>query len=338
MTKGRIIGALILLAVLSGFGAVYQFYFKEKLEAYSRDVRFQQTLDKTFAQLREKFSGVKPELLTQEWRGETQPWRDAVASRARYYTFGDWFEHPRPEEDTNKIIKFWYGEDSREMGRDLYQKLSENMGRYDLLPRNVFADLGVSTVDDWVGVDVTEKAANQQLARLSFGISVYEMLLEAKAAQILSVEIWPQRKEKAHSNLLNLQTVGMRFLMSARNLVEMLEDMRMNDRFFTVDGLRVQYPYIAYQQEPALQVEMLITQANYVAQKKGGGGGGGAPQQQMGPGGGPRQGQPQSAREIFMQRGGMRGGMRGGPQQEQEEPGAISKAWTWFKRNILYMH
>ncbi len=219
------------------------------------------------------------------------------------------------------------------MVRDLYQKVGEAMGRYDLFPRDVFADLQVSTVDDWVGVDVTERNANQELARLSYGISIYELLLDAKAAQIVDVEIWPQRTEQKHSNLLNLQTVGLRFSMSTRNLVELLEDLRVSDQFFTVEAMRVQYPYIAYQTEPALQVEMLLTQANYKAPS-----GGGAPPMMAAAGQGGQQ--PQTARELFMQRGGgFRGGMRPGePAEPEEPPGAIKRAWTWFKRNVLYMH
>ncbi len=334
MTKVRIIYAAVLFAVLGAYAAVYQFYFREKLASYRRDEELKQMLDRTYEELRQAFAGVDPDMLTREWRAQIQPWTDAVTERGRYFNFAGWFVHERPPQE-GPILKFWYDEQSNKMILALYQKVVERMGRYDLFPPDIRAELGVPTVDDWAGIDVNEALVSEALSRLAFGIRVCEMMLDAKATRISRVAIWPQRIE---DELLRKQTVGLAFSMGARDLVRFIdEQLRTADRYFTIDGLRITYPYIAYNVDPQLNVEMLLTMARYEPRQAPA-----APEQlaaaQGAPGvpgmigvAPPGMMQPRAS-QVFDDQG-MRERRRA---QQYQEPGFFGKMWKWFKRYVLY--
>lgn len=330
MTKGRIIYAGVLIAVLGAYGAVYQFYFKEKLASYREDEADKQLLERMYEDLRQAFSGVDPDLLTREWRGQIQPWTDALTERGRYFHFAGWFQHEQPPKE-GPILKFWYDEQSNKLVWALYQKVGERMGRYDLFPQDIRAELGVPTVDDWAGIDVNEGMVSMALGRLNFGIRVCEMLLDAKATRIGRVAIWPQRLE---DELLFKQTIGLSFSINARDFVRLVDDqLRTADRYFTIDALRITYPYIAYNMDPQLNVEMLVSMARYRPREETVGGAPGQTGDAPAAGVAPPGSMPPRASQVFNDQG-----MRDRPRAQQQvvEPGFFGKMWKMFKRYVLY--
>lgn len=314
MNRGRIIYASVLFSVFAAFGAVYQFYFKARLEAYRKDELFAIELQGTLDGLADTFKETTPDELTRAWRAQIQPWNDAVTERAKFFNLGGWFEHEKPPAES-LILKFWYDEQSQKELRKLYQKVGEKMGRYDLFPPDIRENLGIPVLDDWANIDVTERDVNRELARLNFGIKTCELLLDAKVSSLNDVVMWQTAYQSpAYNKLLNLQTTGMSFTITMKNLVALLEEkFRLANRYFTVNGLRITYPYIAINAEPELQVEMLVTQAEFVNQQEGG-----------------------NLRQAFDQNVAPRTApTTAAPAPSAVPTGFFGKAWKWIKVNIF---
>ncbi len=330
MTKARIIYVLILAAVLSVYVAVYQFYFKEKLALYRQDVQLRDTLEGAYANLQEKFGGAKPEVVVREWRTQIQPWSDAVLDRAKYFNYGDWFI-PRetiPTQSTG-ILKFTYDEMANKMVADLYKRVGEKMGQYDLFPEDIRQQIGIPSLEDLAGVDVTLDQVKEHLSRLTFGIRLCDLLLDAKATSVEKITIWPVRKEK---NLLDYQTAGLAFTIAMKDLTSLFEEtLHTADRYFSIDALKITYPYVGYNVDPELNIEMLLTQGAFSGMPKlkegaagEAGAAGGAPGVKPGAGATP------SARDVYDRN------MNRPPRQQYQEPGFFGKAWKLFKRYVLY--
>jgi len=324
MSRSQIIGGGILLLTLAAFGAVYQFYFREKLEKYKRDELFKQTLEQKFNDLRNDFSGVKPEVITSAWRSQIQPWRDAVGQRSDFFNFGGWFEHERPPED-GPMVRFWYDEESNKMIWDLYQ-----LGNYQRFPADIREMFGVETISELQGRNVTREFVNSQLAVLSFGISAAELMLNANVRQVNRIVIWPTEKPSNANNLLNRVRIGFDFMMYAEDLVEFIEELRTSERYFSVDALKMYYPNIAWDARPELNVKMVLSQTNFLEQNYGegavaGGGGGGG-------GGAAPSGGRTSYEEILRRAREQRLSGSGFSSGEQSEPGWLSENWRMIKR------
>lgn len=335
MNRGTIISVLVLVLALGAFGAVYQFYFKPKLEAYKLDEQLEARLQTAYDEVTEMFAGRDPEMLVRAWRDEIQPWREAYAQRTSFFSWGNWNVHePIPQE--GPILKFWYEEQSNKMLFELYEKVGQNFGNYALFPADIRRDLGVRTVDE-LNED-TEQAISWELTKLNYGITMSNLLMNAKATSIQHIYLWPPRQDPAHNQLLRLRTMGLAFTMSSRDLVAFIEEQfRLANRYFNIDGIRITYPYIAYNAEPQLQVEMLVTQANYAGRPSG------SPPPAMQPGTmAAPPGMPGTAADVYAASGIPETpesfASRRQQQEPQPEPGMFGRAWKWFKRHYLYMN
>ena len=311
--KDLIIGLVVLVAVVASLGAVWQFYYKDIFAGYKADDALRETLEKTHSQLQETFLGYKPELLIEEWQNKMQPWRNAREERSTFFNFGDWYDVD-VETDETRMLKFWYTEESDKMLMDIYRLIYEKMGGYDRFPQNIREILQVQQESDWVGRDITMEEVMVNLRVLAFGRSLTKLLLDANVSQVQGVTIWPRRIPKLFNELLAFQTVGLRFSITARDLVKMLDDLRLESRYFSVEGIRINYPYIAYPSEPQLDVAMLLTQTNY------------------------RKPADETAQAVAA--GGMQRDASAArpPSKVNVEPGFFGKAWIWFKQNILVMN
>ena len=321
--KAQIIGLLALFAVFGVMFAVWQFHFKEIFNGYKEDDRLREALEKTLSQLKEDFQGYKPELLIEEWQNSIQPWRNAREERARYFNFGDWYEIDvvPPEE---RMLKFWYTEESNKMIYDLYMKVYERMGGYDRFPTDLPDKLNIAKEADWAGKNVAWPEVERNLKQLGFGIKLSTLLIQSNVSRVRDISIWQRRFPENYGGMLGLQTVGLQVGIASKDLVKLLENISQEPRYFTVDAIRISYPYIAYPTEPELQVEFLLTQANYRAPEdpkdpalteQGAAGAGAAPAVVR-----PRSEEAERrarSREV--------------PQ------GALGKFWRWFKQTVLYM-
>jgi len=311
--KETIIGLVAVVAVLALLGAAWQFHFKAIFQGYKEDDKLRETLEKTYSQLEETFQGYKPELLINEWQNHMQPWRAAREERSAYFNFGDWFDVEfKPDE--NRMLKFWYTEESEKMLRDLYTKVYQSMNGYDRFPQNIRAIMNVQTSDEWGNKDPQPFEVELNLNYLSFAQSLTNFLLDdAKVSSVSAISMWPRRIPGTFMGLLGLQTVGLQVTMTAKNLINMLDKMRQEPRYFSFEAIKITYPYIAYNVEPQLNVSFLLTQAMYIKPPD---------EAENAAGGGAIAARPAARPAVTT----------------AEEPSAFSKAWVWFKRNILYMN
>lgn len=311
--KGQIIGFLLLCAVFGAMFAVWQFYFKEIFDGYKEEERLRVSLEETMAQLQENFQGYKPELLIEAWQNEIQPWRDAREQRGQYFNFGDWYEiDVTPPEE--RMLKFWYAEESNKQINDLYGKIFNRMGRYDLFPQDIRAKFAIAGEKDWEGRNISWEEVETNLRKLNFGIKLTTLLLEANVSSVRDIVIWSRRVPENYGDMLSMQTVGLHITIAAKDMVKLLESLEQETRYFDVDALRITYPYIAYAVEPQLELQFLLTQANYRQPKD----------------------MPEPIATASVDSAGSRAGGAAGRGRAAPE-GALGKFWSWFKRVVLYM-
>jgi hypothetical protein len=321
----------VLLAVSLG---VTYFYLMPKLEVYQEDERVAAQLEATFQEFRETFHGIQPDTIITEIERRTQPWMDSREDWGQPFNLGDWTLRfsDRPEE---MFARFWYDEESRRLLEDFVNTMRTKNPR--LLPADsqnpaeFFRDkFGVASIDDWKSVpEVSEQMARRELNKLSLCISMYEYLLEHNPTSVGQVVHWPHRLEDTTGSWLVFRTFGLQFTMRFDDLIDLLEELRLEERYFHVDAIQMNWDYPWYQ--PELNVRMLLTQANWIPPERRGGGErtAAAPGAPAAPG--PR---TPANLEDFQRRLAERSAQR---EQQIEEPGFFSKLWTWFKRNVLYI-
>jgi hypothetical protein len=176
---------------------------------------------------------------------------------------------------------------------------------------------------------VDEEEVENMLRRLAFGCHITRMLIEADAAAIANVQIWPPRKE--YGGLIEMRTTGLEFWMSADDLVRFISDLRRADRYFDINALSIQNRDLTNPEEPPLHVRMLLTQGRYLEPgQRGGGGGGGAG---GGMGGGPMMGGGFGGGDSQFFSSFFGGGM-GGSQQQRKPPSAMERFGRWVKKTF----
>ncbi len=96
----------------------------------------------------------------------------------------------------------------------------------------------------------------------------------------------------------------------------MFDALRQEPRYFSIEAIKISYPYIAYAMEPQLDVQFLLTQANYRA--------------------------PDDERLEMTARTTTTGTParvvdRDRTRAIDVQPNMLQRIWIWFRRNILYM-
>lgn len=317
ITRERIIIVAVLVAVIAGFGAAYVFYFQGKMEAYGNNKRFMDDLDRNYAELSGTFSGYEPDALIALWKQQVQPWADNRNELATYYHLSNWREAELPPADV-AIPKFWYEEQAKKTEQEFYQYLFEKMGDYrNRFPTDIRTTFNVKRLEDWQGVDVNDRQVQNELRKLNFGINVSKFLIENKVWSVKSLRVWPDRKVQNTGNMLNYVTLGMEITMTLENFVKFMDNLRTAPRYFTVEAVTVSYPYIMYQEEPYLDIKLLITQSAYVGPKT------------------VEQAGNANAAAVFNNTAMTN---RQGIAQPPAAPSFMDKAWKWFKNNVLVMN
>lgn len=320
ISRGTIIYVTVLFSCFLVFLGIYYFFLHRQLAQYRKDEELKELYERTLRDLENTFSKTDPELLIREWRAQVVPWEEALKERSKFFNLSNWSEHETPPKE-GVILKFWYEEQAQKMIRELYEKVGEKMGRYDLFPQDIRRALGVPTLEEISRQDVTEQVVNQALSKLAFGIKMCEFLLDSKIVSLEDIVYWPPiRQAPQFEKLLTFHIFGIRCYMSMKDFVNFVEEkLKLADRYFAINGLRIQYPYIGYNTEPMLQIEMLISQANY------------SPPQEVSI-------DLRAQYQAQMGMGMAPGVRRSGPgATTQAEPVSFwGKAWKWFKRYILY--
>jgi len=286
MKRHHIIPVAILAVVIVAFGAVYQFYVKEQIEEFAENQQRLEALNTRINELSDTFAGkdslpVTPQEAVRQYRMAVQPWREEVTRRADFFTLGDSFEfEPTPEE---QIPKFYYADKRLEVEQDLRQYAIQN---------NCQLNANIQFAPPPEAIENRSPSAqevNNWLREFAFGDSIVRMLVDANAASIDAVVVWPQRVQ---FDLLRMRTTGLQFKIPLRDLIRFLEDFYVQSRYFNIDALAITNRNLLTQGEPQLNVDMVLTQAGFIreafeegrggnlasgpgARARGGGGGGG---------------------------------------------------------------
>ncbi|MCF6286575.1 MAG: hypothetical protein L3K26_15475 [Candidatus Hydrogenedentes bacterium] len=342
MNKERLIYIAALALLFLGVFCVYNFYFAAKLERYAQHKELLESLRSSDSKLKAAFGPADPDDVIREHDGKEQVWKEAILARVPFFSDDEWRAHEKPPEDVF-ILQFWYGDESRKVVEALWEKAQRKYGAqvYQRMPEgfpgSVQAMLGVAYSEAWQGRNITAEMVNVQLEQLHFGVSAIEFLMDNKALQISRVSVEDIGGAGFIAKDVNYTRLGLSFMMEMKDLVGFLEKMRLEDSYFSVQGMRISHPYILARYEPQLQVDMYLIRtkaAEGFSVDGGGSGGGGAA----------------STAEAFGSsfgttslRGGARlGGGAAGRREElagaatREKKTGAAKAWKWFKRNVLF--
>ena len=243
------------LALLGG----WQFYYREWAEQYAENQQHLNALEQKLNTLQSTFEAadggaVEPEFVIARWREAVEPWSAALAQRASFFEIEALPDEPLVPEDVTP--RFYYEERIEEKTEELYRYAWQNNCA---IPQTTF---GVPSRDQVAGQQVNREYAESWLRRFNFGASVMRHLIDANALQINELEVWPPRTEYG---MLQMRTVGAFFYMRIDDLVRMLDSFGRGDQYYTVDGLRITNSQLIAQRNPPLQVEMLLTQARFLA-------------------------------------------------------------------------
>jgi len=257
ITREQVAAGLVLVGILAVFGGVYQFYYKERLAEYKKNMEHLEALEQAYDTLSETFEGYEPEVIISWTIGQVGPLEREVLARAEFFNTGDFLEiDPIPQ---GRMLRFYYKEEFdkkiREMRADARSRVP-----YCPYPETTF---GAPHPDDLAGRVLNPSQVTNYLRKINFGSSMIRMLMDADAVQISRVELWPPRRECG--GLLNMRTVGLRFVMHLEDLTKFLDERRTDERYFTVDAINVQNRYLRWPVAPPVEVRMLLTQADFLA-------------------------------------------------------------------------
>lgn len=323
MKKEQVFWAAILVIVLGAFFGVYQFYFKTKLELYAKNATTLKNAEDAYRALRTKFQGIQPDAVISAWSAVVQPWKDAVIDRGKFFNDGNWKEHTRPSEDV-PILRFWYDEQLRKDITKLYTEFQQNPGLQVPSVDVLIKQFGVATLDQLPG-EADAVLVNRELGNFAFGAQTCRMLMKAKASYIAQVNLWPGRELKGHEGMLRFLTIGLEFGMNMRDFVNFVDNnLRTADRFFAIDGLKIDYPYVGYNTDPILHIQMLLT-TSYFVEEKAGISEGTDVLPVMGPGTNPN---------AIANQMNLKNGSTAAPIVEET---GFWAWWRWFRTDILYM-
>jgi len=321
MKKEQAFWVAILVLVLGAFAGVYQFYFKTKLEMYAKDAVALKNAEDAYRALRTKFQGIQPDAVISAWSAVVEPWKEAVLERGKYFNDANWKDHTKPADDV-PILRFWYDEQLRKDITKLYTEFQQSPGLQAPPVEQLLAQFNVMTLDKLPG-EADATLINRELGKFAFGAQTCRMLVKAKAAYISQVHLWPGRELKVHEGMLRLWTVGLEFGMNMRDFVNFVDNnLRTADRYFNIDGIKIEYPYVGYNTEPMLRIQMLLTTAYFVEDKAGIADG--ADIGAVAVGGNP------TALAAQMN-------LRGTPTAPVVEETGFWAWWRWFRTDILYM-
>ncbi|MBX3177297.1 MAG: hypothetical protein KF886_08055 [Candidatus Hydrogenedentes bacterium] len=333
MNRDRIIYFVVLLSVFAACFAVYQFYFKAKLEKYAQDKQLLENLNSTYSSLSGAFRGEDPDTVIAQYRSVVQSWRDAIDARVGYFNDAEWRDYQNPPEDVF-ILQYWYGERTREMTAALWEKAQGKYGAevYQRFPADIQGMLGVPYAEQWQGYDIQRSHVTSNLERLSYGISVLDLLLDSNAQAIRQVAMYDPQPSRTIGADVVYHRLGVSFVIEVKDFVGMIEKFRAADRYFNIEGMKVTHPYIAVRYEPRLEVEMFIVRTKPKESFLAGTVAAGGPASNV-----------QQAFSAFSAGGGapLQNPFRLQGDDDEEyvrepEPTGVARAWRWFKRTVLF--
>lgn len=332
MNRDRVIYVSALVLMFAVCLGVYQFYFKAKLVKYAEDKALLESLNTTYGSLNSTFKDEDPDAVIQQHRAVVESWKDAITTRLPYFSDADWREYEKPPENV-PILRFWYEEQTTKMTKDLWEKAQKKYGAqvYQSIPMDIQTMLGVAYARDWQGYDITPKLVGDQLERLEYGISIFNLLMDSNAKYIRQVAIYEPQPSGFIGNTVEYSRSGLSFMMEMEDLVKFLEKLRMSDKYFSVEGIKVSHQQILVKYEPLMEVELFLLRAHPKPDAVAGAPGAAAP------GATPT---PLFGRPALAAPGGQSTGLLinddDEPRRTTPEPTGFAKFWKWFKRTVFF--
>lgn len=265
MSRHHIITILALILILGAMGATWQFYFKEKLQAYTEAEDEMNRLEQRLTSLNQKFKGRNPEVVLAAVRGAVGPMKQAAQARSRFFTMNDMWAEEKVPEDQATMVKFYYEQQYKEKYAEVQRRAYTNTPP-TLLPADFMTQFfQVPDPTQLMNMAVNKGDVEKWLTQINFGMAVIDMLTQNKAYQVTQMLVWEPREE---FQVLEMRTVGLAFTMQAESLINFLETLREADRYYSVNALRIQNRVLtATYGSPYLEVEMLLTFARYLPEK-----------------------------------------------------------------------
>lgn len=253
MNKSVVALTLLLIASLAGTFAVYQLYVKKRMKELGENLAKEEQLDNRIGVLEDTFLRTKPEVVLEAWRRKTQPWADAVDARSGFFNLGNIpLEHPVPEE---RIPKFYY--------KEVYEKNLEQLEEEAYQKNIVLSDMvfGVPAPSSFgSGSNPTHEEIEKHIVKWEFGAAMTRLLMDAGAVSIDTLNMWPKTvKYTGRSGVFNSRTVGINMTIPVENLVQFLDKLGQEERFFQVEAIRISNsklrdPYFT------LTIQLILTQ------------------------------------------------------------------------------
>ena len=324
MKRDRVIYISALVLMFAVCFGVYQFYFKAQLVKYAEDKALLAALNSTYSSLNSTFKAEDPDAVIQQHQAVVESWKDAISARVPYFDDSEWREYEKPPLDVF-ILQFWYGEQTTAMTKELWDKAQKKYGAqvYQSIPMDVQTMLGVAYAEQWQGLAITTELVGAQLERLRYGISLIELLMDANAKYIRQVSIYEPIPSSFVGATVENSRVGLAFNMEMEDLVKFLDQLRMADKYFSVEGIKISHPYIMMKYEPLMEVELFLLRAQ--------------PKVSDAPVAGGLQAAGTTAGATSLLGGSMN--LRS-PIADDEpvapEPTGFGKFWKWFKRTVLF--
>jgi len=261
VSKEYIMALSALIAVLGAVGGGYQFYYRERLDEYQKNIADEERFAKVLTALGTGFDYCLPEDLIKAVNGEVNPMVEELHRRASFYQAVDLREiQPIPE---GKMLGFYYREEFARLFTEFRQ---QTLASY---PTCYYPDttFGAPRPDEFTGMEISKAEVETALRKITFGLAMMRLLMQSKAAYIADVQIWPPRL--AEQRLLTEYVVGLSFAMMPKDLVAFLDKLRIGEvlgqqRYANVNAFSIQNKYLRWPMEPPVEVQMLVTfvQAN----------------------------------------------------------------------------
>ena len=267
MRKQQIIAIVIVLALLGGAGAGYQFYFKPTLEKFAEDKQYLDQLDAKLNVLKKTFpAGTKPQEAVETAKAKIQPWEEALEQRAKVFSIRDFRKIEELPE--TKVLKAYYAQASQKMVDELR---NEVYVKQVYLNPSIDLFFGMPTPGSLSQKSVHQLEAIYWLTNIKYGTSVIRMLVDNEALGIDNFYVWPPRT----TGPFTTYAVGASVWMTMQGFCKFLENAQSNETMcISVQGFHIQNTQLRSYVDPPLKIDFVFKMDTYDYQPKGSGGDG----------------------------------------------------------------
>ncbi len=254
MKKQSIIYVAILAVVFAALYAGHRVFVAAQLKQFDEAQKFAQDLEAKAKVFQTTFGGVRPELVVERWQKAMDPWMQAALQRQDYFSMGDVLTVEAVPE--GELPLFFYEDQYNKILTELTKELSSKQVALN------WTGFGAPSPDQLGGQALTNDDVEYWLRLLKEGVDTVQLLVNAGAVQIYSVEIWPKRTEYG---VLEAHTAGLAFMMQLEPLAKFINQLATDPkRYCNVNALRITNQNLVSPANPWLQVEMLITRTSFL--------------------------------------------------------------------------